>query len=119
MAGAVLAVLVWMWSRGRRFGPPDAEDEEPAPPRRAYVDALAASLLKTGDPAGAIGPVQAAARDIVARRSGVAPDADGEVRRAAVALGLTDHDADAIIAPVRSHDDAIRAARALARLQRS
>ena len=117
LAVALLAALVWMWSRGRRLGPPDVDEREPAPPRRAYVDALAATLLKTGDPAGAIGPVQGAARQIVARRSGVAPDADADVRRAAIGLGLTEHDADAIIAPVRSHDDAIRAARALARLQ--
>ncbi|MDQ1372853.1 MAG: hypothetical protein QOJ09_191 [Actinomycetota bacterium] len=116
LLGGLVAVLVWIWSRGRRLGPPDTDDEEPAPSRRAYVDAMAATLLRTGDPAGAIAPVQAAARQQIARRAGVSADADDDVRGAAVRLGLNEHDADAIISPVQSHDDAIRAARALAKL---
>jgi hypothetical protein len=114
----LLATLVWMWSRARRLGPPDADPDEPLPPRRAYVDALAATLLRTGDPAGAIEPVQTAARRRIGERAGLDPGADDEVRRAALQLGLSEHDADAIISPVRSHDDAIRAARALAKLGR-
>jgi hypothetical protein len=44
---ALLAVLVWMWSRGRRLGPPDEPVRELPPPRRAYVDAMAAALART------------------------------------------------------------------------
>lgn len=113
---AAAATLTWMWSRARRLGPPDADDTEPPPRRRAYVDALAATLLRTGDPPGAIAPVQAAARDIVMRRAGLGPDAGDDLRRAALGLGLSEHDVDAIISPVHTHDDAVRAARALARL---
>ena len=116
LLGAALATLVWVWSRGRRLGPPDEEDTEPPPRRRAYVDAVAATLLRTGDPAGAIAPLQDAGRDRLARRTGVAGDADDELRTAAIKAGVSEHDVDAIISPVRSHDDAIRAARALTRL---
>lgn len=42
------AVIVWMWSRGRRLGPPDEPMRDLPPPRRAYVDALAAVLARTG-----------------------------------------------------------------------
>lgn len=45
---AFLAVIVWMWSRGRRLGPPDEPVRDLPPPRRAYVDALAAVLARTG-----------------------------------------------------------------------
>jgi hypothetical protein len=113
--GGVLATLVWVWSRGRRLGPPADDDPEPLPARRAYVDAQAAPHLRTGDPAGAIAPVQAAAREHLARRTGVRED-DAALRAAAVKVGVSELDVDAIIGPVRSHDDAVRAARALAHL---
>jgi hypothetical protein len=116
LVGGVLATLVWVWSRGRRLGPPEEDDTEPPPRRRAYVDAVAATLLRTRDPAGAIAPVQQAGREHLARRTGVAADADAELRAAATKAGVSEHDVDAIISPVRSHDDAIRAARALAHL---
>jgi hypothetical protein len=45
-----LAVVTWMWSRGRRLGPPDQPVRELPPPRRAYVDALAAALARTRQP---------------------------------------------------------------------
>lgn len=116
LLGLALAALVWVWSRGRRLGPADEDDTEPPPRRRAYVDAVAATLLRTGDPAGAIAPVQQAGRERLARRTGVAPDADGDLRAAAAKAGVSEHDVDAIISPVHTHDDAIRAARALAHL---
>jgi hypothetical protein len=116
LLGAALATLVWVWSRGRRLGPPDEDDTEPLPRRRAYVDAVAATLLRTGDPAGGIEPVQAAGRDRLARRTGVAADDDAQLRAAAIKAGISEQDVDAIISPVRSHDDAVRAARALTRL---
>jgi hypothetical protein len=105
-----------VWSRGRRLGPPDEDDTEPPPRRRDYVDAVAATLLRTGDPAGAIAPVQRAGRERLARRTGVPADADRELRAAATKAGVSAHDVDAIISPVRTDDDAIRAARALAHL---
>jgi hypothetical protein len=116
LLGLVVAALVWVWSRGRRLGPVADEDDDPPPRRRAYVDAVAATLLRTRDPAGAIAPLQAAARTRLARKAGLAEDADADLRRAALGLGVSDADVDAIISPVQTHDDAVRTARAFARL---
>jgi hypothetical protein len=44
--GLGLTALVAIWSIGRRFGPAEDPDTEPAPPRVAYVDALAAALAR-------------------------------------------------------------------------
>jgi hypothetical protein len=40
------AALALMAARGRRFGPPEAARRELAPPRAAYVDALATTLAR-------------------------------------------------------------------------
>lgn len=45
--GLVIAVLVGSWSFGQRLGPAEASDRPLAPPRRAYVDALAVGLART------------------------------------------------------------------------
>ena len=45
-AGLVSATLLWMWARGRRLGPPERAVRELPPPRRAYVEALAATLAR-------------------------------------------------------------------------
>ena len=44
--GLGLTALVAIWSVGRRFGPAEELEIEPAPPRVAYVDALAAALVR-------------------------------------------------------------------------
>jgi hypothetical protein len=47
MAGLVLAAALWMWSKGRRLGPPEDVVRTLPPPRVAYVEALAATLART------------------------------------------------------------------------
>ena len=117
-AVAVTAVLAWMWSRGRRLGPPERPERELPPPRRAYVDAMAASLVRTRQPAAAVRPLQVAARRSLARRAGLAADADeAAYRRAARRLGLRDDEVGAVLAPAEGDDDVLAAARALSRLQ--
>jgi hypothetical protein len=49
--GLVLATLLGFWSVGQRLGPAEATDRLLPPPRRAYVDALAAALARTPAPA--------------------------------------------------------------------
>jgi hypothetical protein len=46
LLGLALTALIAIWSAGRRFGPPEDPDTEPPPPRVAYVDALAAALVR-------------------------------------------------------------------------
>ncbi len=48
LIGLGLTALVAIWSVGRRFGPPEDPEDEPAPPRADYVDALAAALVRAG-----------------------------------------------------------------------
>ena len=120
LGGGLAAVLVAMWSRSRRLGPPEDAERDLPPPRRAYVDALAASLARTRRPAESLAPLQAAARRRVAERAGLAADAgDDEVRRAAAAIGLSPADVDALLRPVRTEDDVMAAGRALAGVERA
>jgi hypothetical protein len=46
LIGLALTALVAIWAAGRRFGPPEDPDTEAPPPRVAYVDALAAALVR-------------------------------------------------------------------------
>lgn len=48
-AGLVLAGLCLVAARARRLGPPQEEHRALPPPRRAYVDAMAAQLARAGD----------------------------------------------------------------------
>lgn len=45
-SGLLLAGLCGMWAAGQRFGPPEHRHRELAPPRRAYVEAMAADLAR-------------------------------------------------------------------------
>ncbi|WP_320672170.1 DUF4350 domain-containing protein [Patulibacter defluvii] len=92
--GVVLALLVLagvaaLLSRGRRLGPAVAPDEDPAPSRSAYVDALAAALARTRDRDAALRPTRERARAILRRRVGLEPDAGPpELEAAALRAGL-------------------------------
>lgn len=118
LAGGVVAVLVWMWSRGRRLGPPE-DMERPLPPaRRAYVDAVAATLSRTRQPAESMAPLQAAARRRLEQGGGLPADAGPEaLERAAGRAGLAPDDLAALLRPVDSDADAMAAGRALAHLE--
>ncbi len=107
-----------MWAKGRRLGPAEEVERELPPPRRVYVDAIAASLARTRRPAQAIKPLQDAARLRLIRRAALPPDADdGVVRRAASHLGIPEDEIDALLTPVSSDDRAMAVGRLLARLE--
>lgn len=46
LLGLALTALIAIWAVGRRFGPAEDPETEPPPPRVAYVDALAAALVR-------------------------------------------------------------------------
>jgi hypothetical protein len=118
LALAVLAALLWLASRARRFGPPERGGEDPAPARREHVEALALALRRARDPAVALEPVQAAARAQVIRRAALAPDAaDHVLRDAALRLGFEDDEAAALTG-ARGRDEALALGRALAKGRR-
>ena len=83
LLGLLLAALVFMVARGRRLGPPERERRDLPPPRRAYVDALAATMARGKEREQAVAPVREEARRRLARRAGLREDA----RRRGVARG--------------------------------
>ena len=92
----VLAVLVLVAARIRRFGPPEPEARELEPPRAQYVEALAATLQRSRDPA-ALDPVRAEVVRRIAVRSGLRADAgDRALAEAAARLGLPADEVSAI-----------------------
>ena len=113
----LLATVLAMWSAGRRFGPPEDDARDLPPPRKAYVDAVAATLLKTKQPDASLAPLRRAARERVARRAVLPPDAtDEQLRRAAAELGLPPDEIDALFGAVTTDDKALAVGRAMARL---
>jgi Domain of unknown function (DUF4350) len=111
LSGVLLIVARWP-----RFGPAEPAERPLFPPRRAYVDALAASLARSRDRRSAIESVRSAARERLARRAALPRDADdGAWAAAARAAGLSDDEARALIGNV-TDDDGVAAGRALARL---
>jgi hypothetical protein len=120
LVGLLLAALVWVASRFRRLGPAEEESRPLPPPRRAYVDAVAAALARTRRPGASAERVRAAARERVARRGGLGADpSDESVVRAAGVLGLSDDEAAVLTRAARDEDDdLLLAGRALARTNR-
>lgn len=118
LVGLTLAALLGVVAAGRRLGPPEDAARPLPPPRRDYVDALAVSLARTGQPAPALAPLQATARSRLARRAGLPPGAsEAELRAAAARFGWTAAETDALFAPVRTAVDVVTAGRALARAE--
>jgi Domain of unknown function (DUF4350) len=115
LAGLVLATLVWMIARGRRFGPPETRSRELPPPRSEYVDALAGVLARTRKRDEAVEPVRRRARAELLRRAALPADADDDaLLTAARSLGI--EDPEAIVRPARTDSDVIAVGRALARI---
>jgi hypothetical protein len=119
LAGIGVAALVLMWARGRRLGPPEDAERALPPPRRAYVDALAATLARTHDRSDAVKPVRDAVRSRIAQRAGLAPDASpADIDRAGATLGFDEHERRVLTRGATDDDDVIAIGRALARVER-
>lgn len=117
LVAGLIATALAMWSSGRRFGPPEDDARDLPPPRKAYVDAVAATLVKTKQPDASLAPLRRAARERVARRAVLPPDAgDEQLRRAAAELGLMPDEIDALFGAVTTDEQAMAVGRAMARL---
>jgi hypothetical protein len=117
LAGGFLAALVWMWSRGRRLGPADDVERSTPPPRRAYVDAMAAALARTRQPDIALAPLQERARRRLAARAGLPAGAgDAELRQAAARLAVPPGDVESLFRPCRTDDEIVAVGRVMAQL---
>ncbi len=119
LSGLGLAAAIWLYARSRRLGPPEDEARPMPPSRWAYVDAVAGTLVRTRRPQEAAEPVRRRARELIARRVGLPPDAGPEdLYQAAVRLGVPpDEAAAALGAPGPTEEASVLAAgRVLARL---
>lgn len=115
LAAAALALIVARWPR---FGPPEPPSRDLPPPRRAYVEALAATLSRGRTPAAAAAPVQAAAIEHLRRRAALPADAPAEaIAAAAPRLGLDPHETASLTRPPSAEADVLALGRALAKLQ--
>lgn len=112
-----LAALAFVWSRARRFGPPDQLARDLPPARAEYVQALSISLERAHDRGGALAPAQRWTRARIAARSGLAPGADdAAIAHAARALGCTDDEIAALLAPVTNDAGVLAFGRVIARV---
>lgn len=99
LGGFGVAMLALMWARGARLGPAEVPSREFSPPRRAYVEALAASLARTRAPAGIAQPLQREAR-----------------RLAVDGVEIPDDDRRLLEEPPHTAGEALRVGRVFARL---
>jgi hypothetical protein len=112
-----LAALAFVWSRARRFGPPDSTSRDLPPARAEYVQALSISLERTHDHAGALAPAQRWTRARVVSRAGLGAQAnDDEVARAARSFGCADEEIAALLAPVSGDASVMALGRAVTRV---
>jgi hypothetical protein len=102
LALALAAIIVWMLSAARRFGPVQRPDRVMIPARVEYADAMATALATL--PADRLGetvaPLRAEARRLLCRRAGVWTSADdAEVLAAARAARVPEHVTAPILEP--------------------
>jgi Domain of unknown function (DUF4350) len=114
LAGLALAALALVWSMSRRLGPAEDEARVLAPPRRDYVEAVAAALAASGDRSGVAETAARGARRRLEIRAGLPTGAGAPaLRDAAVRLGLDDAETSAVL----GDGDQLAAGRALAKLE--
>jgi len=113
----LLAALVFVWSRAKRFGPPDRVARELPPARAEYVRSLSLTLERTRDRAGAFGPAQQYTRDRVASKAslGTEPTAD-DIAHAARSLGCTAEETASLLTPATTDEQVLAFGRAAARV---
>ena len=116
-SSSALAVLVYMVARGRRLGPPESPERELPPPRREYVDAVAAVLARTRKRDEAVAGLRRRAREELLQRAALPPDADDEALEAAARrLAVPRDEVAALVEPARTDDDVLAVGRALSRI---
>jgi hypothetical protein len=117
LGGLAFAALVLMLARGRRLGPPQAEGRELPPPRRVYVESLAAVLARTKRPDEAIEPIRAEGRRLLTLRAQDGGDDEDVLRQVGRRAGLSDDEVGALLGAVRGKAGVLVAGRALAKLE--
>ena len=113
-----IAACVWLALRARRLGPPESSDRDLAPPRKLFVEAVAATLHRSGKRTESVMGVQHAAQRRLRARAGLGlhagPDA---LRDAGPRFGLTTEEVEAILSPATNDAAVVQVGRALAKLE--
>lgn len=113
------AVIVWMLSAAKRFGPPTAAARELVPPRIEYVEAMA-DLLGSGARArsrAAVDPLRRDARERLRRELHAQPDAsDEDLCALASSTALPDDAVRCVLAEPKSEEDILALGSAYATL---
>ena len=125
LGAVLLALLVWIISASRRFGPPQETERRMLPPRIGYVDAMATRLgtRPNDEIVASTNIVRSELRATLTRRFGLPVDASDELLQSVAsysANGSNDF-AETVALVVREptgRDDALGAARALASMRR-
>ncbi len=117
---ALAAVVIWMYSAARRFGPIERPERQLIPPRVEYASALSSTLASMSDEQiiDVLAPVRGEARALLCRRSNVGVSAsDDEVVAAARAFLVPDRVTASVLATPGSSSDAVELGGALAWLE--
>ena len=118
--GMLLAGLALIAARARRLSPPQEDPMRAAPPRRLYLDAMAASLTRTRDRTSLAAALRQEAMARLRRRGGLPPAAGrSKLDAAAAALGLDEAERAALLAAPDDSVDPLHVARGLAKLSRT
>ena len=108
LALGLVAVVVWILSAARRFGPPAPVERELAPARVGHVDAVAA-LLASGPPGRLVAgaePLRHAAREQLCRALGARSEAsDSELRTSAGPVAIAPDLVNAVLTEPGSQAD--------------
>jgi len=104
----LFAWVAWIFSLGKRLGPPDRVDDRfAAPARRAYVDSLATLLSRAKDPTPVGLELARLLRHRLGRRVGVGLTSGEDLVRAARQAGLTEQEATRMVSGISNEQDLI------------
>jgi hypothetical protein len=120
LALALAAIIIWMISAARRFGPVQKTERSLIPARVDYADAMATALATLpGDRLGqTVAPLRDEARRLLCRRAGVWTTADdAAVHEAARAAAVPEEVVTAVLSPGGATLDPIGLGSAMAWLE--
>ena len=116
VVGLLVSAAMFLLAKGRRLGPPESPQRALPPPRVQNVEALAAALARTKDPAGAAAPLQLRARRAL-RRRGIDPNAGDGRSGVAARAGVRTADIKLVAEGVASNNDLLALAKIVAALE--
>ena len=117
LCGLVIAALVLMWARGRRLGPPEEPGRKLSPARLLYVQAVAGTLKRTRDQAGAMQPLQARLRSRLSARLGLSETpSEEDLLAGAIDRGLTADEARSLFGSASTEQEVLALGRAAQKL---